>query len=386
MKHFGLVFLFSFLFLGLIPQKMLAQQKIKIEGIVVDEFDNPVPFAAISVLKKNKGTSSTEDGGFSFLINSTDRDAILSFTSLGFTPFTITVKDYLAKTVKKVVLKETVMEMDEIKILAPKHYAITALKKLKDNTISKPHQIELLYRRAATEAGKSKFFVENYIRIRDRGAAYPLGIVQVLQARKSADYRIWKRKQWTHDINWMATANPLRPTDRKPNLKKFKWKIVDESSYEGEEVLVLEGVGKDKWNKVKLYIGVNTYAIYRIERNKALFVYKKHENGKLYLSYYSNEWSIGRKQIPQQYWGTDAEKMSYRLEAFVYNVETDKKKIDVRAFGGQTDMGSLDLPYDTKFWQNLSMPPDTKFFKQIKKELESNFGVPLEKQYNLVNN
>lgn len=31
------------------------------------------------------------------------------------------------------------------------------------------------------------------------------------------------------------------------------------------------------------------------------------------------------------------------------------------------------------------MPPDTKFFKQIKSELEGNFGVPLEVQYNLAN-
>ena len=97
----------------------------------------------------------------------------------------------------------------------------------------------------------------------------------------------------------MQTANPLRPSNRKPNLKKFKWKIIDETSYEGEDVLILEGVGKKKWDKVKLYIGFKTYAIYRIERQKALFVYQKHENGKLYLSYYSNEWGLGRNMIPE---------------------------------------------------------------------------------------
>tara|TARA_X000000950_G_C13793240_1_gene610271 strand:+ start:431 stop:556 length:126 start_codon:yes stop_codon:yes gene_type:complete len=31
-------------------------------------------------------------------------------------------------------------------------------------------------------------------------------------------------------------------------------------------------------------------------------------------------------------------------KVFVYKVETDKKKIKVNAFGGGTDMGSLDLP------------------------------------------
>tara|TARA_R110002126_G_scaffold291782_1_gene458015 strand:- start:31134 stop:32291 length:1158 start_codon:yes stop_codon:yes gene_type:complete len=376
----------SILFLGLLPINTNAQQKIVVKGIVLDEFNNSIPFAAISILKKNKGTSSTEDGEFSLFVTKENLQDTLSISSLGFVTSKIVIRDYLAQKEEKIILKESVMEMDEITILAPSHYVINALKKLKQNTLSKSHQIELLYRRAATEGGKSKFFVENYIRIRDRGPANPLGSIQVLEARKSADYRAWKRKQWTHDINWMQTANPLRPSNRKPNLKKFKWKIIDETSYEGEDVLILEGVGKKKWDKVKLYIGFKTYAIYRIERQKALFVYQKHENGKLYLSYYSNEWGLGRNMIPEKYWNTPAEKMSYRLEAFVYNVELDKKKINVDEFGGKTDMGSLDLPYNAKFWNNLSMPPDTKFFKKIKSELEGNFGVPLKVQYNLVNN
>lgn len=381
----NVILFFSVFFLTLIPKNAYSQQKIEVKGIILDEFENPIPFAAISISKKNKGTSSTEDGEFSFYLTKNDLEDILSVTSLGFNPLKIKVKDYLAQKEKKIVLKESVVEMDEITILAPKNYVQSALKKLKENTLSSQHQIELLYRRAATEAGKSKFFVENYIKIKDRGPAYSLGAVQVVQARKSADYRIWKRKQWTHDINWMATANPLRPTDRRPNLKKFKWKIVGETTYENEDVLILEGVGKKKWNKVKLYIGADSYGIFRIEKDNALFIYKKHQNGKLYLSYYSNEWSIGRGQIPQNYWNTDAEKMSYRLELFVYNVEIDRKKIKVKLFGGHADMGSLDLPYNKKFWDDLSMPPDTKFFKQIKKELEGNYGVPLETQYNLVN-
>ncbi|APZ45584.1 hypothetical protein BW723_04415 [Polaribacter reichenbachii] len=385
MKSRFIILFLSIIFFGFNSQNSFAQKSIEVKGIVLDEFNNPIPFAAISILKKNRGTSSTEDGEFSLKITSSELEDMLSFTSLGFNPFKIKIKDYLAQAEKKIVLKETVFEMDEITIVAPKTYVINALKKLKDNTLSKPHQIELLYRRAATEGGKSKFFVENYIKIRDRGPASPLGIVEVTESRKSADYRIWKRKQWTHDINWMITANPLRPTDRTPNLKKYKWEITGETSYEGEEVLIFEGTGKNKWDKVKLYIGVDSYGVFRIERNKAIMVYKRHENGKLYLSYYANEWGLGRKQIPQKYWNTDAEEMSYRLEAFVYKVETDKKKIDVNAFGGDTDMGSLDLPYNAEFWKNLSMPPDTKFFKQIKKELEGNFGVPLEVQYNLAN-
>lgn len=384
MKRITILFISS-LFFGLIANSTFAQVNIEVKGVVVDEFDNLIPFAAISIVNKNKGTSTTEDGEFSLRITNNELDDILAVTSLGFTPFKIKIKDYLAQTKKRIILKESVAQLDEITLVAPSYYVLKAIKKLKENTLSAPHQIELLYRRAATEGGKSKFFVENYIKIRDRGPAYYLGGIEVAEARKSADYRIWKRKQWTHDINWMANANPLRPSENYTNLKKFSWKIIGDTSYEGEDVIILEGIGKKKWDKVKLYIGADSFGVFRIERQKALFVYKKHENGKLYLSYYANEWSIGKNQIPAQYRGTEAENMSYRLEAFVYKVELDKKKIDVNYFGGDTDMGSLKLPYNKEFWEGLSMPPDTKFFKQIKSELEGNYGVPLETQYDLVN-
>ena len=359
--------------------------KVEIDGIILDETNFPVPYAAVGIVEKYLGTSSTEDGEFSMLVTKSELQDSLSISCLGYNTIKIKVEDYLNQEEKKIVLVESVFEMDEIKLLNPLEYVLNAQKSLKENTISTPHQIEMLYRRAATEGGRSKFFVENYIKIRDRGPAYPLGIVEVAEARKSADYRIWKRVQWTHSINYMASGNPFRPSEKKPNLKKFTWKKIGDSSYEGEDVLILEGTGKKKWNKIKLYIGIDTYSVYRIEKQKALYIYQKHQNGKLYLSYFANEWGFNRNQIPEKYWNTEAEKMSYRLEAFVYNIETDKKKIRVRSFGDETDMGSLDLPYHPAFWSNLSMPPDTKFYKKIKSELESNYGVSLEKQFELVN-
>ncbi|WP_299554249.1 carboxypeptidase-like regulatory domain-containing protein [Seonamhaeicola sp.] len=370
----------------LFPIIAMAQtDKIEVNGIILDETNNPVPYVAVGIVKKHMGTASTEDGEFSFLVTKNELQDTLSISSLGYDPFKIKVADYLKQGKKEIVLKETITELDEVKILKPGEYVENALDLLKDNTISKPYQIEMLYRRAATENGKSKFFVENYIKIRDRGPAYPLGLVQVTEARKSADYRIWKRKQWTHSLTWMATANPLRPTEKQPNLKRFIWKKIGDSSYEGEDVVIIRGKNPKSHRTVTFYIGVDNYAIYRIEKEKALFLYKKHQDGRLYLSYYSNEWGFGKNQVPREFWGTEAEKMTYRLEAFVYNIETDKKKIRVVPYGGDTDMGSLELPYHPDFWSNLSMPPDTKFFKRIKSELESNYGVSLENQFKFVN-
>ncbi|TYA78776.1 carboxypeptidase-like regulatory domain-containing protein [Seonamhaeicola marinus] len=365
-------------------------KKIEVSGTILDESNNPVPFVAVGIVKKYIGTASTEDGEFSFLITNSELQDSLSISSLGYDPFKIKVADYLKLEKKEIILKETVTELDAIKLLSPNQYVENALKFLKENTVSQPHKIELLYRRAATESGKSKFFVENYIKIRDKGPAYPLGMIEVAQVRKSADYRVWKRKQWTHSINYMGTGNPLRPSERQPNFKKFTWKKIGDSSYEGEDVVILEGTNnKNKWQKYKLYIGVDNYGVYKIETGKTIYLYKKHSNGKLYLSYHAKEWGWSAKnnnsQIPREYWNTEAREISYRSEAFVYKIETDKKKARVRPFGGETDMGSIDVPYDANFWKNLSMPPDTEFYKKIKSELESNYGVSLEKQYQLVN-
>ena len=58
----------------------------------------------------------------------------------------------------------------------------------------------------------------------------------------SNDYRFAKKKQQFHAVNMIAKQNPLR---KDISLNKFKWKIIDDSSYDGEEVIIIEG----KWKK-----------------------------------------------------------------------------------------------------------------------------------------
>ncbi|WP_299554246.1 carboxypeptidase-like regulatory domain-containing protein [Seonamhaeicola sp.] len=376
------------LILFVLPFCANSQSKIEISGIIIDEFNEPIPYVAVGIVEKYIGTASTEDGGFSFLVTAAEMQDTLSISSLGYDPFKIKVADYLMLEKKEIVLKETVTELNEITLLSPKDYVLNAIKSLRDNTLSQAHKLELLYRRAAEEDGKAKFFVENYIKIRDKGPAYQMGVVEVTAARKSADYRYWKRKQWRHSIHDMFHVNPFRPSDSQHarNLKKFTYKKIGDSSYDGEDVVIIEGRNpRIDWEKMTFYIGVDTYKVYRIERGRSLYVYKKHKTGKMVLSYFKNEWSFPKHQIPKELRGTLAETLRYKTEAFIYSVETDKKKIRVIPFGVETDMGSLDLKYDANFWKNLSMPPDTKFYTRIKNELEGLFGVPLEKQYQIVN-
>lgn len=143
---------------------------------------------------------------------------------------------------------------------------------------------------------------------------------------------------------------------------------------------------KIDWEKITFYIGVDSYKVYRIERGRSLFIYKKHDSGKLVLSYFKNEWKLKKYMIPEKFHNTDAETSHYKTEAFVYSEETDKSEVrKIYPFGEDIDMGELELPYNASFWNNLSMPPDTRFYKKIKEGLESNYGVPLQTQFEVVN-
>ena len=365
---------------------IVAQNKnIELKGTIVDETGEVLPYVAVSLVKKNIGTATTEDGEFSLYVSKNELKDSLSISSLGFDPLKLKVEDFLKLKSKKITLIAVATTLDEIVLLKTDAYVINAIKKLKENTISTPYQMDVLFRRATTEGNVPKFFIENYIKVRDKGPAYGPSFFQVVESRKSADYRIWKRKMWRHDFNTVYDLNPFRPqySKHKVKLKKFKWKKVGDSSYEGEDVIIVEG--KQDRHKIKLYIGIDTYKVYRIERGKALFIYKSFDEKRLVLSYFKDEWILQSQHIPSKFNNTDVANTQYKTEGFVYNVETNKKQIKVVPYGEDTDMGDIELPYHPIFWKNLRLPPDTKFYKKIKKGLESNYGVPLEKQYELVN-
>ncbi|NIJ45267.1 hypothetical protein FHR24_001706 [Wenyingzhuangia heitensis] len=371
-----------------IHQLTAQEKKIKITGLILDETKETVPFVTVGIVNKSIGTASTEDGEFSLLVSKNELQDTLYVSSLGFDTYKIKVDEFLAKKDRSIVMIENVVNLTTLKLLTPKEYVLKAIKNLKKNTLSKPHVKEILYRRAASEDGVAKFWVENYIKQKDRGPANWMGRIQVTEARKSADYRFWKRTQWRHSIVSMHEVNPFTPSDSEHarNLKKFTWKKTGDSSYEGEDVLILEGQNPDKkWEKITVYIGLDSYKVYRIERGRTLYIYKKHKSGKVHLSYFKNEWGFPKHMIPRELHGTAAETLHYRMEAFVLNVETDRKKTNIVDYGFDKDMGSLDLPYHPEFWKSLNTPPDTKFYLKNKEEIEGLFGVPLETQYQLSN-
>ncbi len=368
---------------------LFGQDKIDVEGFIKDNSGYAVPYAAVSIPSKYIGTSTTEDG--SFYLNATNSEDFLVVSSIGFLTYKIKVGDFLNLSDKTIKLKEDVVSLDEVMLLAPKAYVTNAIKSLKKNALSTRHQLSMLYRRFSTEAGKARFLVEQYIKVLDRGAASPRFIsIEVTQGRKSADYRFLKDKYPGHQALNTAIKNPLRQGIYKND---YTWAKIGSSSYDGEDIVIMEGKGKRGvrgW--LRLYIGIDTFAVYKVETSNlnSLWVYKKNPEGKILLSYHNRTWN---KRIPinksqQHLFGINNKnvKASYRHEAFVLGIETNPNKIKVgNGDGYSNDMGDIPVNYNEAFWKNLSIPPETKFYQKNARDLESIYGVPLDEQFQLAN-
>jgi hypothetical protein len=258
-----------------------AQEKkdIFIEGVIMDNYKMTVPYAAIGIPKKYVGTSSNDDGGFQLSLSKSNLQDSLEVSSIGYETYKITVQDYLNQKEKIIVIKEDIVSLSEVKLLSPSAYVKNAVKKVKSNTLSSKHQLNIIYRRSSVEDGKTRFMVEHYLKIFDYGPSVPsFDEYEIAEQRKSADYRFANRKQPVHTVIVTAQIDPIRQGF---SLKDYNWSKTGDTSYDGEDIVIIEGRKKDKKKDfIRLYIGIDTYGIYKMElaRLSALYIYKKDVN------------------------------------------------------------------------------------------------------------
>ena len=122
--------LFSFIYIN-----SFSQGRIVIEGSVVDEYEMEVPYAAVGIIKKNIGVTSTEDGTFSFFVSNNELDDILEISSIGFETFQIKIKDFIYGD-KRIVLKEKVSALEGVVVSTRINNVKVAFKLMKENFIT----------------------------------------------------------------------------------------------------------------------------------------------------------------------------------------------------------------------------------------------------------
>ena len=377
---------------------VFAQQSTVITGKILDQNGYEVPYAAVGVLQKNMGTTSTEDGTFYFRVSNNELEDNLTVSSLGFSNFSIKIKDFLKLEKKEIVLEEQTTNLSEVVVNSIDFYVKNALKKLRDNTVSKNHQLNILYRRWSVEDNLCRFYIEHSINAIDRGPSSYLVTFSVDHVRTSADYRFVKNEQKLHALKYMEFNNPLR---KSINVKSYKWTKTGDSSYDNEDVIIAKGVIENK-ETLWLYIGMDSNKIYKLEMEKqpkigksliATYVYKKNNKGKLFLSYHQREWkgaaapSENVKRAMRSNGQTVPKyiPIAYRHEVYVLDIKEDKKRFSVGEMMHNKDMTKYKTAYDPAYWEKLNIPPNTRFFNKNIGELVDLFGVPLENQFKYSN-
>ena len=378
-------------------QFLSSQNNILVEGKVVDQNDFEIPFAAVGIIKKNIGTTSSGEGTFSFVITVNELDDFLEISSIGFETFKINVRNYLNGKQKIIKLKEKFTSLTEVVAKSPIFYVKSSLKKLKENTISSNHQLNMIYRRWSVEDNICRFYIEQFLNVIDRGPSSYIVKSNIFQSRKSSEYRFIKNEQKVHAVQYMEWNNPLR---KGLIVNSFKWKKIKNSSYDGEDIIIVEG--SKNGEKLKLFIGYDSYKIYRLEMDKvpqtgksltASYIYKKNTNGKLYLGYHLREWK-GASKTPENVKKAIINSgkkprnfipLAYRHEVFVVELIENKKLFSKFEDMGQKDMTLYNIPYNDKFWKKISLPAETNFFKKNISELESLYGVSIETQFEYSN-
>tara|TARA_Y100000746_G_scaffold8129_1_gene7281 strand:+ start:48 stop:1235 length:1188 start_codon:yes stop_codon:yes gene_type:complete len=391
-------YLFSFfIILIFFSTNSYSQGRIVIEGSVIDEYNMKVPFAAVGIIKKNIGVTSTEEGTFSFYVSNTELDDTLEISSIGYETFKVKIKDFIYGD-KKIILKEKVSALEGVVVSAPINNVKLAFKQIKENFINSTHQLDILYRRWDVEENVCRYFIEHYLTVLEKGPPSMLRRYSLKESRNSADYRYVKNNAKTHPIENTVWMNPIR---NGISIKSMKWKKIDVTNYDDEDVIVYEGTSETE--SVKLFIGFDTNKIYRVERSwkpnvgksqSGIWIYKKNAIGKLYLSYHQREW-IGARKLPQNVKNVlesngkkvpDFVPVEFRHELFVVGLKENKKDFDrFNETLERMDMSLYKIPYNDNFWKSFSLPPETNYFKKNKVELESIFKVSLENQFKYSN-
>ena len=288
--------------------------------------------------------------------------------------------------------------VSKVVVSAPINNVKLAFKQIKENFINSTHQLDILYRRWDVEENVCRYFIEHYLTVLEKGPPSMLRRYSLKESRNSADYRYVKNNAKTHPIENTVWMNPIR---NGISIKSMKWKKIDVTNYDDEDVIVYEGASETE--SVKLFIGFDTNKIYRVERSwkpnvgksqSGIWIYKKNAIGKLYLSYHQREW-IGARKLPQNVKNVlesngkkvpDFVPVEFRHELFVVGLKENKKDFDrFNETLERMDMSLYKIPYNDNFWKSFSLPPETNYFKKNKVELESIFKVSLENQFKYSN-
>lgn len=302
MKHIHATLTLAILFL--LSQAAIAQNKKLISGTVIDvATKEPLPYVTISLKKLLIGVVTNEDGKFDLYVPSDITGDTLFVNYLGYKHYLIDVNQVSSPVTIK--LESTVVQLEEIVVrpLTPENYIQFAMRKIPKNYPSQPFQTIAYYRektlenKALIKCDEGIFKTYNQSYTDTAKAQHQLLLFRRADNPQQVQFmrKEVKRKQ-TKDSTRVANGKDSSstvidvgdsfggPADilKSGNLNKkqeafldttefksYKYSFAKSSSYNTNELLVIDFASKGKVNHLresgKIYIDLNSQAIVKIE-------------------------------------------------------------------------------------------------------------------------
>lgn len=377
-----------------------AQRSITISGKIIDkETNEPLVFASISIKGKSLGTVSNKVGEFDFHIPAEFKNQIMVISMLGYENLQTPIQQLLNRDTLIFRMNNAVKVLDEVIIkdsLSGADIVSIAISRITDNYPMQPFMLDGFYRDVKKVGGIYSSLLEAAVKIYDEDYKEPRNKmrlrerVALIEVRKSLGYnnkfaQYFDQKNLLEELLLHNTVRYRQFSDDPLFYEGFKRQKT--TYYNGRNVYVVSL--KAESNDLKMYIGVDNYAIIRIEYERRYppdWVVKKKKS--IYSRYVSDKKVIDFKEYQGKMY---LNYMNLTSRVNWYNEKTGDLKFEtelyqellinkiysepheriassrkMRRYGLQYQ----DQRYNKAFWDNYNVIKETPLDKEIVSDLE----------------
>ncbi|PQJ79990.1 carboxypeptidase-like regulatory domain-containing protein [Polaribacter porphyrae] len=379
-----------------------SQNKTKISGRVLDlETSKPISYASIYLTSESIGTTTNNDGFFTFYIPNKKQKNSITISMIGYLSISKKVNSFAKNETiylssKTTDLEEVVIRATKKKQLTAKEIVRKAYKEIYNNYPTKPYILEGYVRDLQKEEDKyveylecaTKFLYQGYKTKRE-----PLVEILGVKTNYLGDKHPWNKNSERKNSIIDLVEDDLIRFDYGPIKGKNGWKYILENILPYKNRLVYKITGIDKpFQTSTLFIDTKTFAFVRIElirkakknrswkrrfSNRALQVYYnlvieyQEIDDKMYLKYQKEEdtWRIFK--------GLESNKVLFtkypKKELFINKVVIDnvenypfKRNMDI-----SSSIENQAEKFNPDFWESYNIPKQTESESKIISELRS---------------
>ncbi len=93
-----------------------------LEGVLLDQNGEPIPFATIGIFELSIGTISNEDGSFALQLDDSLYDRKITFSAIGYDRKSISIQDLMLMESIKIKLSESITSLEEVVVSSSTKY------------------------------------------------------------------------------------------------------------------------------------------------------------------------------------------------------------------------------------------------------------------------